>query len=48
MDQRGGKPIILRLQVSSLTFSNLHYIVSDLWKADTPAQVKEEIKILVF
>ena len=38
---------ILILQVSSLFLTNLHYIVSDLWKAAKPAQVKEQIKILV-
>jgi hypothetical protein len=39
--------VILLLQVSSLTLNNLHYIVSDLWKAARPAQVTEKREILI-
>ena len=31
----------------SLTLNNLHYIVSDLWKAARPAQVTEKREILI-
>ena len=41
-----ANPVILLLQVSSLTLNNLHYILSELKKAARPAQVKEKIKIL--
>ena len=33
---------ILLLQVPSLILNNLHYIVSDLWKAARPAQIIEK------
>jgi hypothetical protein len=42
-----ANPVIILLQVNSLTLKNLHYIVLALWKATRPAQVKEKIKILV-
>ena len=38
-------PVIILLQVNSLTLNNLHYLVLDLWKAARPAQVKEKIRI---
>jgi hypothetical protein len=42
-----ANPIIILLQVDSLTLNNLHYIVLALWKAARSAQVKEKIEILV-
>ena len=42
-----ANPDILIMQVRCLFLNNLHYIVSDLWKAAKPAQIKEQIKILV-
>ena len=43
-----ANPVILLLQISSLTLKNLHYILSDLWKAARSAQVKGKIEILVW
>ncbi len=43
-----ANPVIILLQVSSLTLNNLHYIVLALCKAAKTAQVKEKIEILVF
>jgi hypothetical protein len=40
-------PVIILLQVNSLTLNNLHYILLGLWKAAKPAQVKEKREILV-
>jgi hypothetical protein len=37
-----ANPVIILLQISSLTFNNLHYIVLGLWKVARPAQVKEK------
>jgi hypothetical protein len=42
-----ANPVIILLQVNSLTLNNLHYIVLALSKAAKTAQVKEKIKILV-
>jgi hypothetical protein len=42
-----ANPVIILLQVNSLTLNNLHYIVLALCKAAKTAQVKEKIKILV-
>ena len=41
-----ANPVILLLQISSLTLNNLHYILSDLWKAARSAQVEEKSKFL--
>ena len=43
-----ANPVILLPQVSSLTLNNLHYILSDVWKAARSAQVKEKIEFLVW
>ena len=40
-------PVITLLELNSSTLHNLHYIVLALCKAARPAQIKEEIKILV-
>ena len=40
-------PVIIILQVNSLTLNNLHYIVPALCKAAKTAQVKDKIEILV-
>ena len=37
--------VIILMQVNSLTLNNLHYILSDLKKAATPAQVVEKILV---
>ena len=42
-----ANPVILLLQVSSVTLNNLHYIEYDSWKAARPAQVIKKIKTLV-
>ena len=42
-----ANPVIILLQVSSLTLNNLHYILSEFKKAARPAQVKEKSNILV-
>ena len=39
-------PVIILLQVSSLTLNNLHFILSELKKPARPAQAKEKIHIL--
>jgi hypothetical protein len=43
-----ANPVIILLQVNSLTLNNLHYIVLALCKAAKTAQVKEKIENLVF
>jgi hypothetical protein len=42
-----ANPVIILLQVNSLTWNNLHYIVLAFCKAAKTAQVKEKIEILV-
>jgi hypothetical protein len=42
-----ANPVIILLQINSLTLNNLYHIVLALWKAARPAQVKEKIEILV-
>jgi hypothetical protein len=42
-----ANPVIILLQVNSLTLNKLHYIVLALCKAAKTAQVKEKIEILV-
>jgi hypothetical protein len=43
-----ANPVIILLQVNSLTLNNLHYIVLAFCKAAKRAQVKEKIEILVW
>jgi hypothetical protein len=43
-----ANPVILLLQVNSLTLNNPQYILSHLWKASRSAQMKEKIQILVW
>jgi hypothetical protein len=43
-----ANPVIILLQVNSLTLTNHHYIVLALCKAAKTAQVKEKIEILIF